>query len=259
MKRLLLLSLVMSIVFLSCKKKDKDDDTAKSPEPTQAQWGWVVNYTATWCGPCGNWGAPLIHTYEAAGNVVAITAHASNDPMYIANLYTEFNADRTNGGGIPSFWVGDVKTTSEGEMATLLGKVPEAGVAFFATNSGSEMTVELRVKFFNAASGDYYLSVYLLQDGIDGSASSGEYAQNGVANPDTYKHDFVLRASATNNAYGELLTSGSVDAGATFDKDYTIPIDGSWGTGVYAAAVLWRYDTSTGVPNYKYINAYKIK
>lgn len=134
MKKLLLAILALGLVFTSCKK-DEEEETTLSP--SAAQRGFVINYTASWCGPCGSWGAPLIHDYaNAAPSGVAITAHASGDPMN-NSLYSSFSSDRTTGGGVPSFWVGDTKTTSPSAMTDLLGQPAEAGVDYKYSVSGT--------------------------------------------------------------------------------------------------------------------------
>lgn len=257
MKKFLLLILGLSFIAISCNKDEESEDPADQPlTPKQEQWGFALNYTATWCGPCGDWGAPKIHELYEVGNVIAITAHSSNDPMYNSSLYGSFNSERPTGGGIPSFWIGDNKTTSVNSMTALLDKTPIAGIAIESTIIESIMTVKTKTKFFEAGSGKYFLSVLILEDGIDGSSSAGQYTQNGVANPTTYKHDFVLRASSiSNNSYGEEIVV-SPEIGAIIDKEYEITLNPAWDQNVYAVAILWNVDL-TSSPNYKFVNAIK--
>jgi hypothetical protein len=259
MKKLLLAFLAFGLVFSACKKDDDAGDAGLSPSQTQN--GFAINYTATWCGHCGDWGAPLIHDYaDAAPNGVAICAHGSNDPMN-NSLYSSFSSDRTTGGGIPSFWVGDEKTTSGGAMTALLGQAATAGVDYDYSVEGTTMTVNTKTKFFAAGTGQYYLSVLVLEDGIDGSSSAGSYAQGGTSNSypnDDYKHDFVLRAAATSgNAYGELISTDPAKD-SEVDKTYTITLDATW-KNPYAVCIIWKYDASSGAPEFKYINALKKK
>lgn len=255
MKKFSLIFLSSLIILFACNKKD-DEEPTETLVPTKTQWGFALNYTATWCGPCGAWGAPLIHEFEEAGNVVAITAHSTGDPMYIAALYNSFENIRTSGGGIPSFWVGDIKTTAVGSMENLLAQTAIAGIALNSTMGSGTMTVKTKSEFFEDSPGDYYLVVLILESGIDGSGSAGDYAQNGTAAPATYKHDFVLRASSgNNNVYGEVIATDPAK-GETISKDFTITIDPSWDNEVYAVAILWKKDSSS-IPKYKFINAVK--
>jgi len=257
MKNFALLLLGLAFIFVSCNKDEETDNPDNQPlTPKQEQWGFAINYTATWCGPCGDWGAPLIHDLSETGDVIAITAHAANDPMYNSGLYGSFNADRPNGGGIPSFWIGDIKTTSVSAMTALLEQTPIAGIAIETTKNETTMTVKTKTEFFEAGNGKYFLSVLILEDGIDGSSSAGDYEQNGAEDPTSYQHDFVLRASSVNgNSYGEMIIQDP-EKGAAVDKEYEITLNPSWDQDVYAVAILWEVDLF-GSPNFKFINAIK--
>jgi hypothetical protein len=262
MKQFALVILVAGLILGGCKKDDTDDDNPSDTfQPKQEQWGFAVNYTATWCGPCGNWGAPLIQSLSEVNRIVAITNHASGDPMHVATLYTTMTADRTTGGGIPSFWVGDEKVTTSNAVSKaneLINKPATTGIILKHKREGANMVIETRTKFFSAAQGDYYLSVYVLESGIPGDAAAGNYKQNGATDP-AYKHKFVLRAANTpNNAYGELIVSNP-EANKVVDKNFTIAINASWNKEVYACAILWKYDASAAVPKYKFVNAFQVK
>ena len=253
MKKLTLILLAFVLVASACKKDEEDENTL---EPTAAQRGFAIEYTATWCGPCGNWGAPRMHKYgHDAPHGALITVHASGDPMYNQSLYASFSQDRPTGGGIPSFWVGDAEGNSDNDMKTLLASGDaDAGIDLSFEKDGNKLTVKTMTKFFSPASGDYYLSVLLCEDGIDGSASAGAYKQNGTSDPE-YKHEYVLRASSVDgNAYGVKISSNPSD-GSTVEKDYTFTLDPSW-KNVYPVAIVWRKDASSS-PLYKYINSYK--
>jgi hypothetical protein len=259
MKKFTIILMLFVLVASACKKDEEEEETSKL-NPTATQKGFAINYTATWCGHCGNWGAPLIHDYsKAASTVVAICAH-SGDPMS-NDLYASFTADRTTGGGIPSFWVGDTKTTNGNAMKDLLASGNAvAGVDYTYKVEGGVMTVSTETKFFSAGSGDYYLSVLVLEDGIDGSSSAGQYKQSGTANSypnDDYRHDFVLRASSVSgNAYGQLLGSNP-PKDKVYTKEYKINVDASW-KNPYAVAIIWN-KVAGNAPQYKFVNALKKK
>ncbi len=274
MKKSLLFFAFLALVFSSCNETtvtilDKPGCTDPNslnydPEatidngtcalPQKIQMGFVVEYTATWCGPCGANGAPTMHGLYEMGNVIGITAHASGDPMHIPALYNSFNSCRPSGGGIPSFWIGDEKSSSTGTMQALLDRDPTAGVTFTATKSGNSMVVKTLTQFFEDNTGDFYLSVYILESGIDGT--SGEYEQNGTSDPE-YKHDFVLReTNVPNEVYGEKIATGPVKKNQLVRKDYTIALDPSWDQNVYAVAVLWR-KADGGAIAYEFVNGWE--
>ncbi|MCF8295916.1 MAG: Omp28-related outer membrane protein [Saprospiraceae bacterium] len=261
MKKLIFFLLALMIAFASCKKDKDEDDEEKGLNPTQTQWGFTLEYTRTNCGICGSTGGPVIHSLHDMGNVVALAVHVngSNDSMVYAN-YSGFSGDRPSGGGIPSFWVGNVKATTGDattHMTTLLGESAIAGVDLSYTISGGKMKVKTKTKFFSAGTGDYLLSVYLLQDGVDGGTNAPPgFKQSGGA-PD-YIHDFILRDASTGNVYGETLAT-SPASGDTFEKEYEFSLGYGWvASNCYAVAVIWQYDPSAS-PAHVYINSKEVK
>lgn len=256
MNKIVLLSLSLFILFASCSKDDDEINENGELVPIQQQWGFALNYTATWCGPCGDWGAPLIHDFADAGNVVAITAHSSQDPMHNSTLYSAFSSDRPVGGGIPSFYIGDIKSTSMSDMDALLNQTPKAAIAFKYSVEGTTMTIDTRTTFYSTQTGIFNLEVLLLESGIDGSATAGDYEQNGVANPESYTHDFVLRASSSGNSvYGEKISTDPTKNDVV-DKQFTIEVKPEWNQQVYPVAILWKKN-SLGELVFEFINAVK--
>jgi len=248
----LLLALLVVATISSCKKK-KDDETLA---PTQDQYGFAINYTATWCGYCGSWGADAIHDLHDvdAAKVVAICAHDGGDPMHINSLFGTFSAQnqRYTGGGIPSFWVGDTKTHSNGAMTNLLAQTPIAGMDMKSSKKNGKVKVDAQVKFFDAGTGEYYLSILLLEDGIPGGNGTGSYEQNGTSNAN-YEHDYVLRGShVSSNSYGELIATDPA-SGKVINVSGEITYDSSWDD-IYPVLLLW-HKNANGF--YEFVNAFK--
>jgi len=260
MKKFVLLLLLTTLTLNSCKK---DKNSQKPLSPTQEQKGFAINYTATWCGYCGSWGAPLIHDYSNdAPEGAIICTHASGDPMH-NNLYNSFKNDRTTNGGIPTHWVGDILTQSSSAMTNLLSQVPVAGVDYRYKINGNSIDIDTKVKFFENTQGDYYLSVLILEDGIEGNSSAGSYAQSGTSQSypnDDYKHDFVLRASSVQGqAYGELIATAPSN-NKVIEKSYSIDIDPTWSkNNIYPVCIIWKYENTGQKPNFKFINSLKKK
>jgi hypothetical protein len=257
MKKILFLMIGLALVFASCNKED-DDTTDKGIVVKKEQWAMAINYTATWCGPCGSWGAPLIKETGALPRVMAITMHASGDPMYEATYYGQSTGDRETGGGIPSFWVNDTKSTSSNTKSTAEGAtalLPTAALGMKAEKTGATYSVKVKAEWYAAGTGDYYLSVFLLEDGIDGSAAAGAYKQNGATDPN-YTHSFVFRTAASAGFFGDLVASAPA-AGHTVEKEFSINILPSWTKNVYPVAILWKYDPTGAKPHYKFVNTIK--
>lgn len=222
------------------------------------QYGFVLEYTATWCVNCGIWGTPTMHELIAMGDVIGIACHGDNDPMYNAGLYTSFSSARPDGGGIPSFWIGDesmppTPSAYPGKMTTLMSRDPDASIICQGVRKDDSVTITAYSEFLKDLTGDYYVSVMITETGIDGSATSGAYKQEGTTTPDTYTHQHVLRAAYGNNCYGSLISSGSVIAGKMFQKNYTLYVDPTWTEQLATVVVLWKKNGMM----YEYINAFE--
>ena len=229
--------------------------------PQNIQNGFAIQYTATWDSFSGGWGATLLYKYAAdAPHGAIISAHLSGDPMKTQLSYS-FVYDRFHGGGIPSFYVGDDKTTNTNSMIALLNTTANCGIDYSYSTSGNNMYVKTKTKFFSSMQGNYYLSVLVLEDSIDGSsnATSG-YVQLGTGTTypnDDYFHNFVLRASSViDSAYGELIVQNP-GLNIEIDKSYTIALDSSW-VKPYPVCIIWKY-VGGSKPEYHYINALKRK
>lgn len=262
MKKIYFLFISIALIAISCTKTEIIYPTIEPLlEPKREQWGLAINYTATWCGPCGSWGAPRIHELNNMGKVVTITNHASGDPMYNQALYSGMSADRPTGGGIPSFWIGNTKSSNVSTMTSFLAQIPIAGIDMKTNRVENEIHVAAQVKFFEQGTGDYFLSFYMLESGIDGSATAGAYRQNGTSDPN-YKHDYVIRKSHTTQVYGEqVVTDPAKDH--VINRKFSMTVDANWTQEVYIVAALWKYNPdgnpSNNIPHYEFINGFVAK
>jgi hypothetical protein len=232
-----------------------DDGSCVATGPLQV--GFVLEYTATWCGPCGDWGAPAVHDLYEMGDVVAIACHVSGDPMYDENLYQQLSAVRETGGGIPAFWVGDEKMPNSpgqfpGKMETLMSRDPEVSTVCTAKKSGSNVVIKSATEFLKNVTGEYYISYFITESGIPGDATTGSFEQQGTSDP-AYTHKFALRAAYNDIAYGEVISTGAVTAGKMIVKDITMPVDVSWVHELSVCAVVWKKNGAM----YEYMNAFE--
>lgn len=253
MKRLfsiLLAVLMFSALAISCG--DPEPEPEPEPEPTPwddlspaaKQWGLVINYTAYWCGPCGNWGVPLMKQCVEKGNVVGVVVKANDDPEYNSTLYFGYTSDRATGGGIPAFWMGDTESTSVSTLTTLMSRTATAGVALKHEVKGDSLIVYSVVKTFDTfdPNGEYYLAVVVQEDGL-------KYTQNGINDPE-YKHNFVARAAYGDKPYGVPVT---IKTGQNQFR-HAIAINTKWNVAnIYAHVVLYKKEGTTK-PVYKFIN-----
>lgn len=264
---LLLMTAVAVMATTSCKKGCTDPNAINYNPDAKKDDGSCITvsesrkvsffeYTATWCGPCGSWGADAFHEAidDNPGKVVGMAIHASSsDPMYNSvadEFYNNFTIT-----GWPNFWVGNTfmatNTNITSEVANYFAMDLEANAVILVTKtSDTEWEVKVQVRFFKNVTGEYYVAVYLTEDGIDGSDAAGAYDQNGAGTP--YTHDHVLRASANGLPWGEQIVSSSATADFVVTKTYNVTIDADWDVSKIALhAFIWKRNGG----QYEYVNA----
>jgi hypothetical protein len=237
MKKILLL-LVVGAFAASCSKEAKITETITIP---QTQKTLLIYKGATWCGPCGSSGKPVLRAMEAIGeDKVICLASQTNDGLNSPagdlignNLMTRFSQN-----GIPHmFESGNGNTynfypnqgTATNNMNAINGKSANVNAYVSASTTGSTIEVKAKTKFFAAGSGEYYLSVLVLEDNINKT-------QSGSSNPE---HDNVIRGNGGSSAWGEKINSTTMDAEQEFS--YSIAIDPSWKKeNLKIATVIWK-------------------
>ena len=183
------------------------------------------------------------------GKIVPLVIHI-DDELANTPLSNSFDQYFTCG-GVPTFFVGDVETSSFSQINTICSQSPVAQSCFIITKNFGLINVKTRTRFFKEVTGDYYLSVYVIESNINGG--SGTYQQSGGGSD--FKHDYVLRAANTpSSAFGELISSGSAGKGKIADKEYDIPVGPiTSADNLSVITVIWQKTGTT----YKFVNAYK--
>jgi len=260
-----ILSVFVFLTVISCKK---DQITELPPVdnsiPEMQQRAFMGLTTSVTCGICGSSGYQNFNLMKKnnSGKIIALAFHCNpEDSMSCTNLEWSYDYSRPTGGGIPSFYIGDKKTqynVMQPFIDTLLRQTPDAQVKFTSVITGTKMNVTSKIKFFKNVTGDYYVTYFLCESGIDGSPSapSGYIQSSGGAG---YKHNNVVRAANTTTAYGvKITTATSTAINKIIDYNCSINIAPKWNkANLFVTAVIWKKNTNTSATcQYLFVNGW---
>lgn len=257
MKKLSLLALfvAVTVAFSACKKDDDKEPTGggsgSSPVSVdQKQRSMFIDFTATWCGPCGKWGIPTFKQALSANgdDVVGFAVHATpnqtsdlvayyvrpnNDTLFVSPLLGDILGG-LNGlqlTGWPTLWLNDAKMSSSAsainsKITAKAAESPVAGVGVEVTPTANGFTARVGAKFFQATSGEYYTSVLITEDNITNRQNHSDPGQ--PAQYQVQTHDHITRGTAINskedrpNTFGDAaIASGSIESGKYVENSYT--------------------------------------
>jgi len=191
----------------------------------EKQYSLFFKYTATWCGPCGDWGGPAFVADVDAnpGKILAFTIQCTDAFATASNseMQTAFSA-RFPYAGTPNFQCNNVALgTNDGgmfsEVATKNAMAPDAGIGIHysigAGNNAGKLNINVYTKFFKPVTGEYFAGVYILHKNIVKSQNTG----SGMVA--TYEHHHVMMSHVT-GVFGDAIASGSIGTGKVYNLGF---------------------------------------
>jgi hypothetical protein len=208
--------------------------------PVSRSQSFIVKATATWCGPCGDWGWTT-HENILADNMVGATPKAfvltaygdggSNYYNKVADTLAKFNGgswpnwsfnnkqwtvtDAVTGGIYNTITRSNLKKSAD-SFALI---APIASTGFSYTISGVNVDFKTKTRFWKAGSGTYNLAVYVIEDSVYGM-------QNGQTG--SVYHHYVIRGSLSGNTFGDQIATGNQTIDQVFTKNYSYALDPTW-------------------------------
>lgn len=297
MNKISLLSLLLTVIVVisSCKKEEEagtGTDNSQIVIDTK-QRSLLMDFTATWCGPCGAYGTPTFKKIVAthSDKIVGFSFHTgtselspyyykgNTDSTVVSSMLSYMfgssgiEYDSTGTFGLPSFTINQKAVAIKEEVIKPMldanyEKSPLAGVGLRVERTNKGVNITPKVKFFDVAEGEYFLSLYFVEDNINHRQYTGfEYEDN-------YEHEHILRGSAIGTrvqpaTFGTSINTVSIFKGQEFamDKivyvhDTRIPNSSSSLNGwiwkpqnTSIAAIIWKKDGN----KYQYINGTVVK
>ncbi len=230
-----------------------------SQDVPETQSTLITKISATWCPPCGGWGWDLFHDLiednEAKATLMAV--HHSGE------LLTATSGALANNfmiSGQPQFYLGNERqtigsstaATKRVEIQTAVDDIAEqapivnTGLIPLFYSDDNLIRVTTKTEFFQDADANYYLGLYIVNDGYVG------FQENQGSNAE---HEKVLVSSFTTSHFGEQLTTGAVTDGTIIDREYSIPFEAEWPLeSLEVVAIIW--SENNGVFTYENSNVY---
>jgi thiol-disulfide isomerase/thioredoxin len=229
------------------------DDDGTCAYPVFQSKGILFDITATWCGPCGDWGAPLFDTASAQnkGNVISIGVHPSDSDPFYNTVAEGFATNYPDFTGYPTIVYNNEMDFGPGGEPAIMSAItafnsvdPLASSIAIAEVSNGQMEITAQTRWFDNMTGVVHMVVYILEDGQ-------KYPQAPLNNPE-YVHNHVLRGSMNNEPFGEAVLNGDSWDGKSETRTYTVNLEDSWvENNISIFSVLWK-STPDG---WEFINA----
>jgi len=185
-KYLLSLGTLALLAFSSCGSDEAAAPAASELDiATPVQNLMVAEVTATWCGPCGQWGKGLIaevaEMYGKRSVKVSFNSSSQGDALFVQDALAFADFIAITGYPTQAINLKRVNQTFPASIAVLKQKVvdlaeveaaraPEAvvGLSFTETSAGSdEYIIKTKTKFIkDMPEGKYNVGVFIIQDNI---------------------------------------------------------------------------------------------
>lgn len=213
-------------------------------EVPRTQRSIITKLSATWCSICGGvaWDnySSLVSSYEK--DALVLNAHVSTSSELYSKTSKDLLANFESASSQPVFFFNAQRVGSGGSSmmtsyqslvndAKLKSPTAQSGLNVYYNETTQKLTIQTKTRFFEAASGEYTLSLLLLEkEAIADQTNRG----SGVV------HKRVLRQSITPTVTGQAVASGTIakDAEYTNTFEYTLS-DGS-PTKYQYALILWK-------------------
>jgi hypothetical protein len=232
----------------------------------QVQVPIIFKITGETCSFCGDWGwqAWIDLADDFAGNAFCWGNYGNG---FSDNTFRSEELDPANtvadamenmfetGTGKPNFATNgvdyDVSSNDAKNAATLsLSSVPNVGIIFTSSLSGSLLTINAGAKFYAAETGEYWMGAYVVENHAVGpqAGPNGNAGNNG----NDVQHHLVMRGSMSNSPWGVQVVASSIAAGVDVGTTFSVSIPANYvQSNLTYGVIVWK---KVGT-SYQYVNA----
>lgn len=245
----------LSLTAVSCKKNegctdssslnynnDVEKDDGSCIYPAFEKKALVFESTSQDCSYCGEWGVEYATNLQNSfPEIEIIELHGGDNfqSTIVKDLIKDLGYS-----GTPHFFVGTENVVNSysiisNRVIQEFQKTPDVALVISSSIEGNTMTIDVQTKKSSTLTDDYYLAVYILEDGQKGY----QYVTGSPTIPD-FEHNHVMRMEASNEMYGipisyageNSLNHFSVTLQAEFPKAEYILVPEN----CYPVAVIWK-------------------
>lgn len=217
----------------------------------------ITKRTATWCPNCADdsaWGLKNRLIVDLGDQALVISGHHSSASQLHSTAAKDLidNFERTFSQPIFFFnqeSVGDGGSQTESEIkqkvsaAAMESPLAQTGLKLIYDASEKLLEVQSCSKFFKNTDGQFHLGLYLVEKSVIA-------VQSNLSNMADHKN--VLREALSDGSFGELMASGSINAGTSFDTIKQYPLMDTLNTDNFMVlSILWKKNEVGG---YDFIN-----
>lgn len=269
-KYALLSFLGLGLALSSCKKEEEPkkedpvvDTSIASKAHAQVQVPIIYKSTGETCYYCGDWGwqawIDLSNDFKGTAFTWANYSTGFSNGKFrgqeLSSTSTmEAIKQNFGSGGKPNWYVNgtsySTSTANAKNAATTSKNTASSSVVASASISGNwdgnKLNVNAEAKFYQAASGEYYMGVYVIENNARGP-QSGPIGSSGDVD-----HHLVMRGSMSASAWGEQIVAASAASGDKISKSYSVTIPSSYNKdNINVGVIIWRKNGA----KYVYVNA----
>ena len=238
--RILLLILPFTLFIMNCQNEPGKFEVSSVPlEFTKKVL--IEEFTGTWCGFCPD-GAYILETLidNNDGKVIGVGLH-KNDAMAIPHtnyLENNYNSRRFPSGMVDRVSYNGNVSLNRGYWEYItniqLSDTTVCGLAIKSEVNGEKAIVDVHAGFNTNLSGNYRLSVYLIEDDV--SETGYGYDQANYYNTDSsspfyelgnpienYEHNHILRA-VLSESLGDKISTSALISGGEHIETYTVDL-----------------------------------